>query len=348
MRTDELDYPLPESLIATRPAEPRDSARLLVHHVGRNETEHRRVSDLPAYLEPNDVLVFNASRVVPARLIGARVDSGGRVEGLYLDALPDRGWRCMLKSNGRLRTGVRIELVGPRGGATTVIELIERDGAGWIVRADDPGDAATILERVGHTPLPPYILRARAEAVDDATDRAWYQTVYATAAARSVAAPTAGLHFTPTLLDAIDAAGATRTEVILHVGAGTFKPVTADDLRDHDMHSEQYEVPDGALDALEAAVAAGGRRIAVGTTTVRALESATRGGGVRATDLLIEPGYVFRRVDALMTNFHLPRSTLLALVAALTGLDRLKAIYAEAVDRGYRFYSYGDAMLVLP
>ncbi|MCA9290611.1 MAG: tRNA preQ1(34) S-adenosylmethionine ribosyltransferase-isomerase QueA [Phycisphaerales bacterium] len=350
--TDALDYALPEALIARRPATPRDAARMLVVHCGADRIEHRRVHDLPACLRPDDLLVFNATTVIPARLIGRRADSGGRVEGLYLDEPTPGVWRVMLKSNGRLRPGQRIELTDEAATASARIELVERSGAEWLVRLDE-GETASVLDRVGRTPLPPYILRARgADGPGDDLDRAWYQTVYADPSARgSVAAPTAGLHFTPDLLRAIDALGVHRETVLLHVGAGTFKPVTAPTLAEHEMHHERYTVPASTIDALRRA---SGRRLAVGTTTVRTLESlpadlSTVAGVVSgSTDLLIAPGWSFRHVDGMLTNFHLPRSTLLALVGAMTGLDRLKAIYAAAIAEAYRFYSYGDAMLVLP
>jgi len=354
--TSVLDYDLPEQLIATRPAEPRDSARMLVVHRGSDSLEHRRVRDLPEYLRSDDLLVFNGTCVLSARMVGRRVDSGGRMEGLFLSAAGDGTWRMMLRSNGRLREGQRIELSdGNEHGSGHILELIApEEGAGeWRVRPMGKG-ASDWLQEVGRTPLPPYILRARhGESIDDELDRAWYQTVYADEARRgSVAAPTAGLHFTPDLLVAIDEVGTERRSVTLHVGAGTFKPITAETLQQHHMHREWYEVPPDTQDALRSAI---GRRLAVGTTTVRTLETlpdplpaATAGPIVGETDLMIAPPYAFRHVDGMLTNFHLPRSTLLALVGAMVGLERLLSIYAEAMRREYRFYSYGDAMLILP
>ncbi len=256
----------------------------------------------------------------------------------------------MLRSNGRLRAGLRVTM-----GAYT-LELREpADGGQWIVDATPRAGFLDALREIGRTPLPPYILRARTAEIDDADDRRWYETVYADAESRrSVAAPTAGLHFTPELLAALDAAGVGRTAVRLHVGPGTFKPITADSVEAHDLDAEHYEVPAATLAALrDHAARDAGRLVAVGTTSVRTLESlpdplpASDAPLVGRTDLLISPPYRFRRVQAMLTNFHLPRSSLLALVAALVGLDRLLTLYREAVAREYRFYSYGDAMLIV-
>jgi S-adenosylmethionine:tRNA ribosyltransferase-isomerase len=365
LRTDELDYRLPERLIATKPAEPRDSARMLVVHLGRDAIEHRTVRDLPEYLRQGDQLVFNTSAVAPARLVGARADSGGRMEGIFLDEFAPAKWRVMLRSNSRLRAGQRMMLFDHADEASgEELELIERDDECWIVRLVSGNQTMRVLERIGRTPLPPYILRARGEhSVADELDRRWYQTVYADPMQRqSVAAPTAGLHFTPELLQTIDVTGVERLLIALHVGTGTFKPVTAETLDQHAMHTERFEVSPAVMQRLIARQSAIGDRqslssrlIAVGTTTVRTLESLPvplpelGDQPYRAeTDLLIVPPYHFRLVDGMLTNFHLPRSTLLALVAAMVGLERLKAIYAEAIRGEYRFYSYGDAMLILP
>lgn len=384
---DALDFELPPSLIATRPAEPRDSSRLLV--CSRSDPAvliDARFSDLPGHLKADDLLVFNRSAVLPARLRGRREDSGGAVEGLYLSSVPAaRGgpvrWKCLLKSNGVLRAGARVRLHDAEDGATGVyLRLVERADEGWLVGVEDAGGgsldepADAVLSRVGSTPLPPYILRARkilagevgGESPADAMDRAWYQTVYADpTAAGSVAAPTAGLHFTPGMLERLGAMGVDRGEVLLHVGEGTFKPVTAERLEEHPMHAEWISVPSATIAAIEGARRSGGRSIAVGTTSCRALES-IRGGALDQlrstdgytgrTDLLIAPGFSFRWMDGLITNFHLPRSTLLALVAALferddepgSGLQRVHRLYRHAIAERYRFFSYGDAMLILP
>ncbi len=354
--TSELDYELPPGLVAIRPAEPRDSARLLLVHRSNDRIEHRRVGDLPEILAPGDLLVFNTTAVLPARLVGQRADTAGHIEGLFLGELDDRCWRAMLRSNGRLRVGQRIDLVDADGRVSDhQIELIAREGETWIVRPTGDAAALAILQQVGRTPLPPYIRRARGPRdFDDATDRLWYETVYARVDQReSVAAPTAGLHFTPELLTRLAEAGVGRADVTLHVGPGTFKPITAASLDEHEMHSERFTVPPETLERLGSAHAS--RVIAVGTTVVRTLESLpspirpTLGEPVVArTDLLIAPPHEFKHVDGMLTNFHLPRSTLLALVGAMLGLDRTKSIYREAIAHDYRFYSYGDAMLILP
>ena len=370
-RTSELEYDLPPELIATTPAEPRDSCRLMV--VSRSDDalcEHRRFSDIKGYLRAGDQLVFNTTTVLPARIQGVRRDSGGRVEGLYLESAPSGQWRVALKSNGKLRPGIQIELNDHHGSSTAwSITLSARDGDEWLVNPvetdkSEPSDlsAKEILARVGATPLPPYILHARKSAGDDVNDdldRDWYQTIYADrSAARSVAAPTAGLHFTPSLLESIAQQGVERTDLVLDVGQGTFKPVGTETVEAHPIHSERFNIGPEALEALIAAREQGNRIIPVGTTGARALESLPadisrdeRSCGVsRETSLLIAPGYEWRWCHGLITNFHLPRSTLLALVAALLpgGVDRLIELYQEAIERRYRFYSYGDAMLILP
>ncbi|MHC5026848.1 MAG: tRNA preQ1(34) S-adenosylmethionine ribosyltransferase-isomerase QueA [Planctomycetota bacterium] len=358
LATDALDFDLPEDRIATRPAEPRDAARLLVFERATDSLQHLYVRDLPDLLAPGDRMVVNTAAVVPARLRGHRTDTGGAIGGLFLHEEADGRWLVLLKSNGRLREGQRLTLDDASGASTEVeLELERRDEDAWVVAVSGPGTSTERLERVGLTPLPPYILRARGgEPVADAMDRAWYQTTYANDAhRRSVAAPTAGLHFTPEVLDRIEAKGIPRWPIVLDVGAGTFKPVTAPTLAEHAMHRETYLVPADtrAMLARHDDDASAGRLVAVGTTTVRVLESLPHPLGpgsnpiAAATDLLIAPGFDFRRVDVLMTNFHLPRSTLLALVGALVGLERLLDLYREAIGEGYRFYSYGDAMLVL-
>jgi S-adenosylmethionine:tRNA ribosyltransferase-isomerase len=334
-------------LIATRPCTPRDQARLMVVRSGTGELEHARVCDLPDLLEPADVLVRNRSRVLPARLETTREDSGGRVGGLYLHSREDGCWVAMLRSNGTLRAGIRLVLDddGP------ILTLIEREGSHWVLACADEDPAMAVLQRHGRTPLPPYILRARGDAVcPDAQDRRWYQKIYADEFG-SVAAPTAGLHFTPELDQRLRQRGLTILEVILHVGPGTFSPVTAPTLEAHQMHSEHCQVDGPTLRALSQ-VRPGGRIVAVGTTTARVLESIPSdhvgsAGFSRQTDLLIAPGHHWSMVDVLLTNFHLPRSTLLALVAAKIGVDLMHEAYDCAVRSGYRFYSYGDAMLLL-
>lgn len=378
-----LDYHLPEELIATSPAEPRDASRLLV--VSRSD-EHMfhaaTFRDLPTFLRADDLLVFNSTRVLPARLTGLRSDTGGKVEGLFL-AEPEPGtWSVLLTSGGRLRQGTVVKLIGPDGETSGVtLELLRHgeDRGSWLARVGGAGGlgvpSTEILSKLGTTPLPPYIRQARKRLgrdIPDLRDRAWYQTVYVTDRGSSpsgipgsVAAPTAGLHFTPRLLTQLDAMGLCRAEVVLHVGLGTFKPVETEFVEDHPMHGEWACVPRETILALSERKgrekASSGRVIAVGTTSVRAIESLPEplptGPGAAdiefETRLLITPGFRFRLTDGLLTNFHLPRSTLMAMVSALLGnsthgVERLKSIYARAISEGFRFYSYGDAMLVLP
>ena len=375
MRTSDLEYELPDERIATEPARPRDSARLMLVE-GDAPARHLRVADLPGLvgtaLSPGDLLVFNTTRVVPARFLGLREDTGGKVQGLYLGPAPAEredaagSWSVMLKAR-RFKVGAPIRLKDRTGEPSNVVLTIRdresSDGA-WIVDVRvggaplDSGATLEVLSRVGLTPLPPYILGARRDrhfATDDDADRRWYQTVLARQPG-SVAAPTAGMHFTEALLDELASRGLSRAEVVLHVGAGTFKPVEADTLEDHQMHTEWCAIEADQAERIRLVKASGGRVIAIGTTTARTLESHSEAllSGVdpvpMETRLMIAPGYTWRVCDGLLTNFHLPRSTLLALVAAMMpgGIGRVKAVYAEAIREGYRFYSYGDAMLILP
>ncbi len=362
MRVDDLDYELPPGRIATEPAEPRDAARLMVVDRKRQRIEHHYVRDLlgvPGSPQPGDLMVFNQTRVLPAYFTAIRAATGGKVSGLYL-AESDGLWRIMLESRGTLQPGELITLDGE-----TSLELVNRvDGGEWRARLRSPQDTVATLQRVGVTPLPPYIRqerRTKGEKEIRPDDATRYNTVFARDAG-SVAAPTAGLHFTPSLLKAIDAAGVRRASITLHVGLGTFSPVRTENLEDHAIHREWIDISSETIALLQETRAAGGRIIPVGTTTVRALESLPSNweslkGYTAETDLFITPSlsesgpgaFAFRFTDALMTNFHLPRSTLLALVAALpnVGVDRLKLWYHTAVAEGYRFYSYGDAMLII-
>jgi len=352
VRTDELDFDLPEELIARSPATPRDSARLMV--VSRSDDSvlhHARVRDLPSFLSPGDTMVFNTTRVIPARFAGVNLDTGGKVTGLYIeDGANANEWRVLLKMR-RHRPGVRVRLGDEADGV--VLELIERDSDDgvWRVRVEAKAGG---LDRVGLVPLPPYILSARrhaGEAENRDEDAARYQTVYADEPG-SVAAPTAGLHFTPELLARLDVMGVGRADVLLHVGRGTFLPVDTDVLEDHPMHSERCQMDDATYQRLVDVQKRGGRVIPVGSTSCRTIESfaAKGGGGEFDTDILISPGYRWQLTDGLMTNFHLPRSTLIAMVAALFpgGADRVREVYAEAIRERYRFFSFGDAMLILP
>ena len=355
MLTSELDYHLPPALIATRPAERRDEARLMVHRRVGDSVEHLLVRDLPDLLREGDLLVRNNTSVLQARLVGHRErDShgrgGGRVEGLFVAKADDGLWRVLLSAGGKLQAGELLTI-----GATLQLELISREGHQWLVRPKGSDQPMAALDAVGFTPLPPYILKARqdrGDVVDDTQDRDWYRTLFADQTQRgSVAAPTAGLHLTPELDAALSRKGIQVAHITLHVGEGTFRGIDADTLEAHAMHSEHYLV-DAAAAALLGAARPPGRLIAVGTTTTRLLESLPlelpSQGCSGSTDLLIAPGHAWRRVEGLLTNFHLPRSTLLALVGAMISMNRLHELYALAMARSYRFYSYGDAMLLLP
>lgn len=355
---DALDYELPPELIAQAPAQCRESARLLVANRRDQTIDDRTIEDLPGLLDPNDLLVMNDTKVVPAKLALRRA-TGGRVRGLFLEERGVGVWRVMLEGSRRLRVRERLSPFAD-GAKEVAIELVESHGQGeWTVRVSPEAPAEVVLERIGRTPLPPYIKRDDAFDVDredreDREDRARYQTVYASRAG-AVAAPTAGLHFSEDLLAAIASRGIATAFVTLHVGMGTFKPIDADRIVDHRMHSERFELTDPAVQVLNVRRARGGRIVAVGTTSVRVLETAVPQDKAAAlwspqrgdTDIFIYPPYRFRGVDALLTNFHLPRSTLLALVMAFGGVDFLRACYAHAVEQRYRFYSYGDAMLIV-
>ncbi|HZQ36275.1 MAG TPA: tRNA preQ1(34) S-adenosylmethionine ribosyltransferase-isomerase QueA [Dehalococcoidia bacterium] len=336
MRTADFDYHLPEELIAQTAAEPRDSSRLLILHAD-GAREHRIFRDLPDYLRPGDALVLNDTRVIMARLQGRLAPGGGAVEALLLRELGDGRWETMVRPGRRLRPGRAVDFGGLRA------SVAEARGEGFAVLAFPAGSDPTLH---GALPLPHYI-----HELPDDPER--YQTVYAREPG-SAAAPTAGLHFTPELLAAIRAKGVAIHTITLHVGPGTFRPVSADDPAQHPMHEEWFTISEETAAALNAVRASGGRLVATGTTVVRTLEqvaSDTPDGTLRGasgwTRLLILPGYRFKAVDALITNFHLPRSTLLMLVSAFAGRERILDAYAEAVRRRYRFYSFGDAMLLL-
>ncbi|MGD9645949.1 MAG: tRNA preQ1(34) S-adenosylmethionine ribosyltransferase-isomerase QueA [Pirellulales bacterium] len=344
----DYDYELPRELIAQQPATRRDDARLLVVDRQRQALSHWHVRDLPELLRPADCLVLNESRVVPARLLGRRALTGGRWHGLFVEADSAGNWVLLCKARGRLQPGEWIELAAPEARHDLRLQLIDRlPGGAWLARPECDGSPHEILERVGYTPLPDYI---RGGAMQP-TDAARYQTVYATTPG-SVAAPTAGLHFTRELLEQFAARGVATAFVTLHVGLGTFRPIRTATVEEHTMHRETALVPRAAVDLINARRGAGGRAVAVGTTSVRALESAAAAGGTLqpwqgVTELFIRPGHPFRAVDALLTNFHLPRTTLLVLVSTFGGLDLIRRAYAEAIRERYRFYSYGDAMLIL-
>jgi S-adenosylmethionine:tRNA ribosyltransferase-isomerase len=342
VKLSDFDFALPEDLVAQEPVSPRDASRLLVLPPA-GPPEHRRFAELEALLAPGDLLVFNDTKVIPARLVG-RKGTGGKVELLLcepLDGGMGRRWRAMGQASKPIREGTRIHFEALEA------RVLAAEGEGfYVVELDREGAALeAALERAGRIPLPPYIRRA-----PGALDRARYQTIWARSPG-SAAAPTAGLHFTEPLLARLEARGVARTAVTLHVGPGTFLPVRGDSIAEHRMHAERYEVSPAAADAVAACRARGGRVVAVGTTSVRTLESAFEDGRVATgpgrTALFVRPGHAFRTVDALVTNFHLPRSTLLMLVCAFGGTERVLAAYREAVARRYRFFSYGDAMLLL-
>ena len=346
MRVDVFDFHLPPERIALRPARPRDAARMLVVRSGR-AFEDRTVRDLPRLLRAGDVLVFNDTKVIPAQLEGYRPSSSGsaRIGATLHKRLDLRRWQAFVRNAKRLREGDTVEFPA---GVSAIAEERLSDGS-WTLAFLGEDPVEVLLERAGQMPLPPYIAGKRPT---DEADRADYQTIFANEPG-AVAAPTAALHFTPALLTALDEAGIARETLTLHVGAGTFLPVKADDTADHAMHAEWGRIDAATADRLNAARRAGGRLIAVGTTSLRLLESAADEQGTILpfegdTAIFITPGYRFKAIDGLMTNFHLPRSTLFMLVSALMGLDRMQAAYAHAIAEEYRFYSYGDASLLLP
>ena len=347
------DYLLPEELIAKEPLAERDASRLLVLGRDTGEIQHRGIRNLPELLRAGDCLVLNDTRVLPARLMGQRASTGGKWEGLYLGQTENGDWRLIGQTRGYLKPGesvVLIPLGQPSAGQPDSLHLtlIDRESDGvWLMRPEPVGDVVTLLQQFGTMPLPPYMHRKVA------TDSDWqrYQTTYAQHPG-SVAAPTAGLHLTESLLAKIEERGIRIARVTLHVGLGTFRPIAGTTLSGHVMHSEWCEIGDEAVQTILAARKNGGRVVAVGTTSVRTLETVTADGDLRpwrgTTSIFIRPPYQFRCVDALLTNFHLPRSTLFVLVASMAGLDHIQAAYAEAIRERYRFYSYGDAMLILP
>jgi len=372
VRVSDFDFELPDRLIAQHPRA-RGESRLLVVDRTAGTWQESRVAELPRWLRAGDLLVANDSRVFPARLLGRRMPGGGRAECLLLEELVAdcRGpsaisyeliWLALVKPGPKLLVGARIDFTDPNRAPgvslTGTIEAIDDAGRRRVRLVAEGASVSDAIDRLGHIPLPPYIRRP-----DSLEDRARYQTMFARLRpgglrrgfARfpgSIAAPTAGLHFDEELVARLREAGIEKTTVTLHVGYGTFKPVTAEDTADHRVDAERYEVTTETAAAITQARAAGGRLVAVGTTTTRALESAARGTGVITaesgrTDLVITPGYEFRVIDALMTNFHLPRSSLLMLVSAFAGRDLLLAAYRDAVARDFAFYSYGDAMLIL-
>ena len=341
MRTDEFDFVLPERLIAQHPPQQRGASRLL--HVHDGVLEDRRFADLLQLVRPNDVLVLNDTRVIKARLFGSK-ESGGKIEVLVERVLNAHEVLAQVRASHAPQAGSRLLLAG-----ALTVEVLGREGEFFHLRFAARDDAASedvldLLERYGQLPLPPYISHAA-----DGGDEQRYQTVYASVAG-AVAAPTAGLHFDEAMLQALRDKGVRIAYVTLHVGAGTFQPVRAEHIHEHAMHSERYEIPHATVEAIAGTRTRQGRVIAVGTTSLRALESSAASGVLRAgsaeTNIFITPGYRFKVVDVLLTNFHLPRSTLLMLVCAFGGMDAMLEAYRHAVEKEYRFFSYGDAMLI--
>ena len=341
MKTHDFYFDLPEQLIAQTPIERRDASRLLVLNKTTGEWQHRHFYDLPEYLCPGDCLILNDSRVLPARLLGQRLPGGGACEVLLLIDKGDKTWECIVRPGKHLRTGARVSF--GNGELTATVTEVLPDG-NRLVKFDYEGIFLEVLDRLGKMPLPPYIK-------EELQDRERYQTVYSKVVG-SAAAPTAGLHFTPELLQKIQDKGVRIGYVTLHVGLGTFRPVKEENITDHDMHSEYCTVPKETADLINETKRNGGRVVCVGTTSCRTIESwAQEDGTIKAsagwTNIYIYPGYKFKVLDCLITNFHLPESTLIMLVSALAGRERVLAAYAEAVKEKYRFFSFGDAMLII-
>lgn len=336
MKTSDFYYDLPKELIAQSPAECRSASRLLVYNRATKNIEDKVFSDIIDYLNPGDVLVRNTTRVIPARLYGTRPDTGGKMEFLLLRRIDEKHWECLVKPGRRAKVGLTFKISDEL--SATVTEM--REDGNRIIRLNYDGIFEEILDRAGEMPLPPYI-------TERLNDKTRYQTVYAKENG-SAAAPTAGLHFTDELLSRISEKGIDIVDVLLHVGLGTFRPVSVENVEEHHMHSEHYECTQDAADRINRARANGGRIIAVGTTSCRTLESITDENGIvhpgsGSTDIFITPGYRFKAVDALITNFHLPESTLLMLISAFSSREEVMRIYKHAVEERYRFFSFGDA-----
>ena len=341
MKTSDFYYDLPQELIAQTPADPRDSARMLVYHRDTGETEDRIFRDLPDYLRPGDVMVINETRVIPARLLGVKTETGIPVEVLLLRRLDRDRWETLVKPGRRLKKGTHVSF----GEGKLTCEIGDTTSAGGrVVTFSYDGVFEALLDELGQMPLPPYIH-------EKLENPEMYQTVYARQDG-SAAAPTAGLHFTPELLDRIRAKGVDIVPVLLHVGLGTFRPVKVENIEEHEMHSEYFEVTQDAADRINRARKNGGRIVCIGTTSVRTLETVATADGVvhpgsGMTKIFIKPGVPFKTTDVLLTNFHLPESTLLMLVSAFIGREEALRVYKEAVDKKYRFFSFGDCTLFI-
>ena len=348
MSLHHYDYVLPTELIAQEPLPDRSDARLLVVDRSTQSFEHRHIKDLPQFFQPQDCLVLNDTKVIPARLVGKRTRTGGRWEGLFLQPVEPNLWQVLGKTRGKMQPGETVLLHSPDGQNELNIEIVANNEDGtWVVKprlaGNITGTPVLLLDQIGWTPIPPYIRGGKPLAYD----KERYQTVYA-AHAGSVAAPTAGLHLTPELLETVKQQGTAITSVTLHVGVGTFKPITAENIEEHHMHSEWCSLSAKTAATLRQCRAGGGKIIAVGTTSVRTLESASDSlkPFEGATSLFIRPPYHFRNVDMLLTNFHFPKSTLLILVRTFGGDELIREAYLEAIRQKYRFFSYGDAMLI--
>ncbi|MBA61945.1 MAG: tRNA preQ1(34) S-adenosylmethionine ribosyltransferase-isomerase QueA [Planctomycetaceae bacterium] len=344
---EDYDYALPPELIAQRPTQKRGDSRLLLIDRSTGKLKDMRIADLPDILEPSDAIVLNNTQVIPARLRGTRLSTGGRWEGLFISADQDGDWKILSKTRGKIQIGEQVVLSGNLSSDRCLLEFIDkRDGGIWIVRPMDTVGYLELLNRFGEVPLPPYI-RKGVMSTEDIND---YQTVYAEKPG-AVAAPTAGLHFDDALLSSVNRRGVDIAKVTLHVGIGTFRPIVHDDIDKHAMHCEWGEIDRNTANRLSAVKTNGGRIISVGTTSVRVLETCATSGTISewqgTTDLFIKPGYRFKAIDGLLTNFHLPKSTLLVLVRTFGGDALMKEAYAKAIEWKYRFYSYGDAMLIL-
>ncbi|MBI5804453.1 tRNA preQ1(34) S-adenosylmethionine ribosyltransferase-isomerase QueA [candidate division TA06 bacterium] len=339
MKLSSFDYNLPPELIAKSPAEKRDSSRLMVLRRNDGHIEHRRFSDIVEYLKPSDILVLNNTKVIPARLIGHKKQTGGEVEILLLRHESENLWNCLVRPGRRLMPGARVEF---KDGLMEAEIVEHREGGQRLVRFTHQGDFYQILEKVGQVPLPPYIDRKPMEA-----DKNRYQTIYAKEEG-AVAAPTAGLHFTPELMEKVKDKGVEVLEILLHVGWGTFKSVESDDIREHKMDAEYYKISREAAEKIKNGKLENRKIVVVGTTTSRALESFGQSGKLSDwTEIFIYPPYQFKIVDSLVTNFHLPKSTLIMLVSALAGRENVMNAYQQAIENRYRFFSYGDAMMVV-
>ena len=350
MKVADFDYELPPELIAQEPAERRDGARMMVLDRAARTIEHRRFTDLPDYLHAPDLLVVNDTRVIPARLFGrkAKAGTGGKVEFLLLEETAPGQWNALMRCRRRPKPGEQVILDED----LAVVTVLEDGELGRVkIRVESALPWLEVLERIGQTPLPPYIQRKNVSEERRLADKHRYQTVFAREPG-AVAAPTAGLHFTPDVLERLAARGIGHATVTLHVGIGTFRPVSVENVRDHRMDFERWEVPEETARRIAGAKAAGGRVVAVGTTSVRTLESAAVrpegfGAGQGRTDLFIHPPYAFRMADAMVTNFHLPKSTLIMMISAFAGREFVLEAYREAIRERYRFYSYGDCMLMV-